>query len=383
MPPIEIIEKIEHHRINQNMLQNWLQPIKTEDFPNTNRFQFGEKIQIFESEFPDISKTKVAIIGIGTKDANAVRKELYQLSYPFRRLKISDLGNVRKKAHSFVIPIIKELLDSKILPIIIGDSNFFTQAQYQAHQAFQQSLNLCLIDEKIHFHPRLKEEDGNYLNPILQKADADLFNLSVIGCQSHFVDDNIFSDLDERNFEVVRLGQARTDLPEMEPVIRDADLVSFNLAALKNLEASAVEHQTPSGFFNEEACQISRYAGMSDKLTSIGFYGFQNKLDKNGQTAKVVAQLIWYFLDGVYHRKSDFPATMSGLTEYIVAFKSHDYEITFWKSEKSNRWWMQVPIKTDRKMRRHKLIPCSYKDYLNACNEELPERLLRAHSRFK
>ena len=274
-------------------------------------------------------------------------------------------------------------MDSKIIPIVIGERNFFTQAHYQAHQTFQKSINLCLIDEKINYHPRLKEEDGNFLNPLLKKAEEDLFNLTVIGAQSHFVDDNVFADLDERNFEVIRLGQARAEISEIEPVIRDADLVSFNLAAIKNLEASAVENQTPSGFFNEEACQICRYAGMSDKLTSMGFYGFQQKLDKNGQTAKVVAQLIWYFLDGVYARKNDFPATMSGLTEYIVSFKNHDYEITFWKSEKSGRWWMQVPAKMDRKMRRHRLIPCSYKDYLEACEEELPERLLRAHSRFK
>ncbi|MEZ4931669.1 MAG: hypothetical protein R2788_06060 [Saprospiraceae bacterium] len=41
---------------------------------------------------------------------------------------------------------------------------------------------------------------------------------------------------------------------------------------MKYADAPAAQDATPSGFFSEEACQISRYAGMNDKLTSIGFY---------------------------------------------------------------------------------------------------------------
>ena len=66
----------------------------------------------------------------------------------------------------------------------------------------------------------------------------------------------------------------------------------------------------------------------------------------------------------------------------LLILKKTDYSLTFWKSEKTGRWWMQVPIKTKKKLDRHKLIPCSYLDYQMACREELAERLLNAFRRF-
>jgi formiminoglutamase len=139
---------------------------------------------------------------------------------------------------------------------------------------------------------------------------------------------------------------------------------------------------TPSGFFSEEACQLCRYAGMSDKLTSFGIYGFDAALDLDRQSAQVVSQMIWYFMEGVFSRKQDYPVSNKGLTEYIVEFRKLHYQLTFWKSIKSGRWWMQVPAATQKKHDRHKLVPCSYQDYQSACREELPERLLQAMKRF-
>ena len=117
-------------------------------------------------------------------------------------------------------------------------------------------------------------------------------------------------------------------------------------------------------------------------LSLIGFYGFNSKLDQNQQTAQVVAQLIWYFLDGYYSRKNDFPVSTKSLVEYVVESKINDMQIRFWKSSKSGRWWMQVPVKTKRKLKRHKLVPCSYNDYQLACSEDIPDRLLNAFKRF-
>ena len=91
------------------MLENWLKPINKEKFAalNLNKFQLGNKIMRYEDKLPDVKKIKIAIIGIGESAADAVREELYQMSYPFRRLKIADLGNVRRQDHSFIIPLIK------------------------------------------------------------------------------------------------------------------------------------------------------------------------------------------------------------------------------------------------------------------------------------
>lgn len=365
------------------MLDNWLRPINP-SISNDLRLeqeQFGEKIKLYQQEFPSLKDVSVAIIGIGEAEADAVRRELYPMSFPFGKMKMADLGNVRKEDGAFIIPLLQELLESRICPIIIGSDGKSAQAQFKAHNSVQSSVSLVIVNESIPFHPKQGELWGNYLNPVLNNKNR-LFHFSTLGCQSHFVDESVFVELENRDFDCIRLGKAKSSLPELEPYIRDADVLGFHLNSLKSSEAPGVENASPSGFFTEEACQISRYAGMSDKLTSIGFYGYRKQFDNGRQTAMTLAQLVWYFVDGFYNRKNDFPASMDDLVEYIVDFKGHDYQLTFWKSNKTGRWWLQVPAKTKKKHERHRLIPCSHRDYLQACNEELPARLVNAMKRF-
>ena len=359
------------------MLEHWLQTIKTADiegFDKLESWQFGRKIALYtEGSNLDLKTTQVAIVGIGD-DADDVRAQLYRLSCPFSAtVAVADLGNLRKQEMSFIIPFLSELLQGGIVPIVIGYVEDFTLAQFQAFHQKKNSVSLTLIDERIRYAPQVKT-DNYFLHQIM--SSSHLFNLSVVGYQAHFSDPSVISIFETKSFELVRLGKTRAALEDVEPIIRDADLVSFNLAALKLSDAPAQLDGSPSGLTAEEACQLSRYAGMSDKLTSFGIYGFRRSLDRDALTAQVVAQMIWYFIDGFSNRKFDFPTTKSfaDLTEYIVDIKSFDYRLTFWRSNKSGRWWMEMPVRSRRKHERHRLVPCSYNDYLQACNDDLPER---------
>ncbi len=372
------------------MLENWLLPIDlallNDEAKPFDEFQFGKKIIKYTGggAFPSLQGVKIALIGLGTEDADAVRRSLYALMFPFDRLLIADLGNIRKQEVSFVVPLLRELMEGGICPIIIGFSETFTLAQFQAYQEGKSHVNLAIVDHKIRFTPRIQSENY-FLHHILGNRSAHLFGCSIIGFQSHLTPPHAVDFFEKRNFDTFRLGKVRPNIDEMEPVIRDADLMSFSIAALKQAEAPAQLDPSPSGFFIEEACQIARFAGMSDKLTSIGFYGFLESLDLNSQTANATAQLIWYFIEGFYHRKGDYPmADLSPmhLTEYVVDVKELDLPVTFWKSNKSNRWWMQINTKAKRKTDRHKLVACTYNDYLTACQGELSERLLNAYHRF-
>ncbi|TAK38618.1 MAG: hypothetical protein EPO28_10955 [Saprospiraceae bacterium] len=365
------------------MLDNWLKHIDSSLLADLDSggSDFGANIQKYADRLPNLKRTKVALIGIGEAEANAVRRALYGLGFPFGKLKIADLGNVRREEYATVTPLLLELLDGQICPVVIGREAKFLKAQFEAHHASKSNVSLTVVDERLAFDPQQKDTGAFYLNPVLQ-GKIRPFHFSAIGCQTHFMQNVAMDELKQRSFDCVRLGRLRSNLSDAEPFIRDADLVGFNLCALKSLEAPGVPDASPSGFFNEEACQLSRYAGMSDKLTSIGFYGFHHDLDPGGHTAQVLAQLIWYFLDGFYSRQNDFPASMNALMEYIVEFRGHDYQLTFWKSNKTGRWWLQVPVKTQKKVLRHRLIPCSYNDYLQASDGELPDRLLNAFKRF-
>lgn len=363
------------------MFQNWLHPLSASN-DQAEEFYFGTNIKRYEDVFPDLKSTKIALVGIDQREADEVRKALYQLNFGFKGLDIADLGNLRKQSPEFIIPLLRELLDSQLFPIIIGRDFAQSTAQYKAFNSLQKLISLAIVDEKLRFLPGHIDRKAYFLNELIEGKDSDLFHLSFIGSQVHFSPQASLDFLDQKYYDYIRLGQAKSNLSELEPFIRDADLLCFNLAALKQSEAPGVVDPSPSGFVVEDACQIMRYAGMSDKLKALGIYGYRSSTDRKNQTAQAVAQMIWYFIDGFYNRKGDFPASTKGMTEYIVEFKKLDYQLTFWYSAKSGRWWMQIPVKTQAKYKRHRLVPCSYNDYIMACQDELPERLIQAMRRF-
>ena len=87
--------------------------------------------------------------------------------------------------------------------------------------------------------------------------------------------------------------------------------------------------------------------------------------------------MIWYFIDGVNHRKKDYPiGTKKNYLKYRVGIQDGKNELVFYKSNKSERWWMDIPYPAHNKIKyeRHLLVPCSYNDYQTACDNEMPDR---------
>ena len=365
------------------MLYNWLKPVSHSSLfgeKHHESFQWGRQIKQYSEKFPELKGVKAAIIGIGDGPADEVRKELYSMRANFEPGAVADLGNVRNAHIESVAPLLKELVDSKVVPIIIAQEENVPYAQYQAYREFGQLINMVIADESIPYIYGVPER-RHYLNRILDKKDSYLFNLSVLGYQTHYTDLDVIKIFEDQFYEAVRLGALKSQLEEAEPVIRDADLMCFDLSVIKSADAPGNQRSGPSGFFSEEAARLARYAGMSDKLSSIGFYGYEPANDFQNQTAKTLSQLIWYFMDGFENRQADYPFRKGGLMEYVVNFKDTE-KLIFWKSLRSGRWWMQVPEITDDRQERHRMIPCSYNDYLKATEEELPQRLLNAYQRF-
>ncbi|HMX39526.1 MAG TPA: arginase family protein [Saprospiraceae bacterium] len=364
------------------MLQNWLKPLSAtflkhhaEPLPAGT---LGKNLLLHSAQqVPDLKRVKAALIGVGEKEANDIRAALYRSAWPFPEGSVADLGNLRRTDAALLIPVLYELLSGKVLPIVLCHDDDLARAQFLAYQEAKGVVNLTVVDERMRFgHPAAA------YTPVLKPRHPMLLHFSLVGYQIHQVPPEAALYLSQFNFDTLRLGRTRAAIEEVEPVLRDADLLCFHLAALKQSEAPGVLNASPSGFTTEEACQLCRYAGMSDKLSSFGVYGFHRDADRDAQTAQVAAQMVWYFLEGVFARKGDYPAATTGLTEYIVDFRKLNYQLTFWKSTRSGRWWMQVPVATQRQHERHRLVPCSYQDYQSACREELPERLVQALQRF-
>lgn len=378
---------------------DFFKPLDLNSIAGGNQFlatQLGNLCSIHTSAsgWPDISDCHFAIIGVnedrpavsnnGTADApDEVRKYLYRLFQGNWSVKLADLGNIAPGATpqdtDFAVKtVMGGLLRKNIIPIVIGGSHHLTYAQYLAYEAIEQTVNLVAIDPRFDIGVGSDEYTSqSWVSKIILHQPNFLFNFSNVGYQTYFVEQSAVELMSKLNFDVHRLGACRDKIADIEPVIRNADLVSFDISCVRRADAPGCGFASPNGFSGDEACQLARYAGISDKCTSFGIFEVNPLKDPEGNTSHLAAQMIWCFVDGYYNRKKDFPfGTKDDYTRYRVFLKDQNHEIIFFKSNRSDRWWMEVPYPPNQKIRfeRHALVPCTYSDYELACAEEMPDR---------
>lgn len=351
----------------------------------------GRTIAIHSKQLgvPDIENAQLAILGIledrrtvdnldSGNDLSEIRKNLYQL-YPGNWFsKIIDLGDIPQgkdvEDTYFVLKeIITVLIKKNIVPILIGGGQDLTYANYRAYDSLEQTVNLTVVDNKFDLG-NLEEEitSESYLSKIVMEKPNNLFNFSNIGYQTFFNSQEEIDLLEKLHFDSYRLGDVARDVKIVEPVMRDADIVSIDIGAIRRTEAPANNNAVPNGFYGEVICAIARYAGISDKVSSFGIYEYNAKFDLQDQTAQLVSQIIWYFIEGYNFRINEYPFTSKkDYKKYIVLVE--DTTINFFKSNKSDRWWMEVQLQNN-KLPKRTLIPCTYQDYLMAGNQVIPER---------
>lgn len=351
-----------------------------------NGSQMGSVIKIYEEEFPELEKVDIVIAGINEfrgagfiaeeNAADAVRKQFYQLHYWHKEISIADIGNIKTGAslpdsYSAIAIVLKELLIMNKTVILLGGSHDNTLGQYFSYKSLNKIIDATVIDANIDLKSESPLNNDRFLMEMLTSEPNMVRHYNHIGFQSYFVNPQMLETIDKLRFDCFRVGTVKENLGEMEPVIRNSDMLSFDIAAIKYSDVPA-SVCSPNGFSGEEACTLSRYAGMSTTLSSFGIYGFDASKDMDGLTALQIAQMIWYFIDG--KSKSRNEAALSDrdyFNEYHTVFA--ETGTVFIQSKKTGRWWMQLPNK--------KMIACSYKDYLFASNNEIPERWLRAQER--
>jgi len=385
-------------------LSDFLQPVPESVYQNlsdTSPKSLVNVIDIYTKQFPDLEGVHLAIIGVKEERLNPdhagcgvtpdeVRKQLYKLVQPKYDVKIADLGNIEagSSVNDTLFALnacLKELHEQKILTLIIGGPSDLAYAQYTAYQGLNHNLNVLIADAKIDLKQHETEPIySNYLYKIITHQPNYLFNITHIGNQAYFVEQESLDAFDKMNFDVFRLGQVRSKLQETEPLARNADMMVFSLNSIKAADVGASFNMNPNGLYGEEACQIARYAGMGNDLSSIGFYDLNAFKDVYAAGAKLLSQMIWYFVDGYYNRKYDYPTTESNdYMMYRTTFKNSDYEILFYKNIYNERWWMEVPYPKERNNQKGTfMVPCSYSDYQAALNDEIPDRWMRAYQKL-
>lgn len=358
----------------------------------------GSKVHFHVGE--EIEKgVKIAFLGVkesrgssvlSVKDSpDSVRKQLYKL-YPGVDVSCIDIGNIEAgEAQTDTLfalsEVLTELIKQDIIPVVIGGSQELTLGIYKAFEKLQLIINLTTIDRKIDFQAINETTADSYLKDILLAKPNYLFSYSNLGNQSYYLDPENMHMMHKLFFDSKRLGELQANMELAEPILRNSNIVSFDLNCIRQSEVPGTSFASPNGFFGNEACQLARYAGISDKLNVIGFFEMTPEFDMLNQTAQLVAQMIWYFLDGVGSRKNESPISNSKYyTNYKVVISNTEEELTFIKSQKSGRWWMKIPYPPSkkRKFERHHLVPCSYSDYETALKDEMPDLWINTYNRI-
>jgi len=362
---------------------------------------FGNQIDIHTSKngIPEsVTEAKFAIIAVleNRSDINylgesldllEIRKALYSLFPGNWSHKLVDLGNLQKgesvdDTYAALKHIMEPLLKKNIIPIILGGSQDLMYAMYRAYDNLEQTVNIVNVDSKFDFGAVTQSvSNQSYMGKIITEEPHNLFNYSNIGYQTYFNAQEEIDLMQKLFFDAYRLGQVSNDISIVEPITRDADIVGIDLSAVKASEVSGNQNTSPNGLDGKEICAISRYAGISDKVSSFGVFEYRNSKDEE-ITAMLVAQMIWYFIEGVNYRVKDYPfAPKDDYLKYIVP--NDVEEMVFYKSNKTERWWIEIPFisSLNNKLKRHTLLPCTHQDYLNACNQIIPERWWMAYKK--
>jgi arginase family enzyme len=354
--------------------------------------QLGSKIVLHTSQdFPEVTKVSIGIIGVlenrGNSNGNqeielkAVRHELYQL-YPGNwDVSIADFGNILdgnsvEDTYFALKKVVAQLIKNKVIPIVIGGSQDLTYALYRAYDDLEQMVNIVAVDSQFDFG---KESDAitasSYLTKIVIEEPNNLFNYCNIGYQTYYNSQEEIDLVEKLFFDGYRLGEIANNIALAEPVFRDGDLVSIDMNSVKSSDSGNFTHFIPNGFNGKEICALSRYAGISDKVSSFGVFNHND----TEQESVLIAQIIWYFIEGYHYRSNEYPfGSRENYLKYIVPIE--DEELVFYKSDKTDRWWIEIPftVNGNNKLKRNTLLPCSHEEYLAACDQELPERWWKA-----
>ncbi len=363
--------------------------IELQDGVKYHPLQWGAKIKYCYGDNFNVDDADIILVGCGEwrgehadvpydQSSNLIRQQLYDMYSWHSDIKIADVGNVRQgntlaDTRAALLTVLREIHDMGKIAFLIGGSHDLTLAQYDVFRRNEQMAVGAVADMLIDLDDAEETTSRSFLMSMLTDTPNFVEHFSHIAFQSYYTQPKMLETLDKLRFDFYRLGRVKDNVEDMEPVLRSSDFFSFDISAIRYADAPANIAGSPNGLTGEEACSLARYAGMSGKLSSMGIFGYNSSFDSYQMTAKLIAQMIWYFVDGLQVRKSE--SKLTDTDEFLIfQIVFTDNDTVFLKSKRTNRWWMKLPDKS--------FMPCSYNDYLTACNNEIPERWLRAQERL-
>ena len=341
-----------------------------------------------ESGFPELDEKGVALIYVPEYRNSTIesgvnqefRRQFYQMSYGDAwGFSIYDLGTIEpgekiEDTYFALSQVVSELLKKEIVPFVIGGSQEQTLALYKGYEMQEQMVNICSIDSSLDIgDPNAAISHEGFISHLLMQRPCYLFNYSVLGLQRPFAAKKDLDLFDKLYFDVCRLGEINDDFKVTEPFLRNSDIFSIDFTSIASNYTDIANYSNPNGVSALQICQMAKYAGLSEKMSCVGVFNIEPS--QNVNASNLIAQTIWYFIDGYSNRVGDFPVgSKANYKKFYVHLDDFEDDLVFYKSDKSNRWWLEVRYVSEpgSKYDRHKMVPCDEKDYQDALKNQIP-----------
>lgn len=313
------------------------------------------------------------------KAADCVREQLYALVATEKPLKICDLGNCRlgktvKDSYIIVQELCKLLQPYNKPLIIMGGTQEITCTLAQEQLSEEEFPTITCIDAKIDL--QLESEDFYNSNYIVNLAKTyKNVKINHIALQEYLLHQAARDFLNARNFPHIRLGNVFHNAKHTEPMLREAQLISFDTTALRYSEFDANRDCLPAGLYVEDACQIAWYAGYSNEMNTFLLSEFNPLLAQNVKpSASTCALLIWHVFDGISQRNAiDYEFNEDFYTTYHVKNDILEHDVRFFEHTVTKQMWVELHLPYCAKTR---VMPCNYSDYQMFSNGNMPENWL-------
>ena len=369
-------------------VKQYFNPVNFSLFQKKNaanwKYSFGQSIDKLTQNLTESNLQKVDAVMFGVpcfngvwneskiKPTNKIREELYGLAHLSENLNIVDFGDLKpslstKGTYLAIRDLVEFFSELNIVTLILGGSSDLCTGICEALKN-ERFFTLSSINSQLDVKKGQESlNSSNYLTHIFKKT-PNIFQFNLLGYQRHLIAPELF--LKTKVFgNHLSLGEIHADIKKAEPVLRNTNVLAFDMKSVKYSEIAGSAYKNPNGLQSDEICQLALYAGMSSKLKVFGLFENETKKDSIGVTSKLISQIVWYFFEGLTFRKNDKGVADEKILTYKVEIDGIEKPLNFLFCENSGRWWFEIQSIDNEKH----IIACSETEYHKALNNEIPD----------
>jgi formiminoglutamase len=229
-----------------------------------------------------------------------------------------DLGDVRvgddlETSQAALGDVVAAVLAAGAIPIVLGGGHETAFGHYLGYAALRRAVSVVNLDAHLDVRPKVdgRSHSGSPFRQMREHADHPLPGngyaclgaqpFSVSSAHAEYVTQagGIIRWADELRGRLGQALQLRIDSAAADQcqiyVSLDADIIAAG-------ESPGVSAPNPLGLSGHEICASARIAGNNESVASFEVVEINPSLDRDGQSCRLAAVVVWYFLAGLASR---------------------------------------------------------------------------------